>query len=486
MRKWLLGLAMFVVATLGLAGVNTTQAEAAGKPHYTIATDTTYPPFEFQTADGKYKGIDMDLLKAIAKREGFTYTLKPMSFNSAVQSVQAGQADGIIAGMSITDERKKTFDFSVPYYKTGIVVSVDAKNKKVNSLEDLRGQKVAVKTGTSGAEYAQSIAKKYDLQIVSFNDSNTMYADVMVGNEVAAFEDQPVMAYAIAQGTKMKIITKPANGGYYGFGVKQGQNAALLKSFNKGYEEMVADGSYDKIVQSYLGKNAYNYKKNAASTTNTKQVSWLSIIKENKDALLKGLIKTIELTVVGIILAAIYGMILAVMGVAPFKWMQWISTTLIYVFRGMPMMVLAFFIYIGLPNLTGVKIPAFTAGIITLVLNEGAYIASFVKGGFLSVYSGQMEAARSLGMTYGKTMRKIIMPQGIRLTIPSFVNQIIITLKDTSILSAIGLVELTQTGTLIIARNLQGFKVWLLIAIMYLVVITLLTWLSNIVEKRMK
>ncbi|MDU2152614.1 MAG: amino acid ABC transporter permease, partial [Weissella confusa] len=135
-------------------------------------------------------------------------------------------------------------------------------------------------------------------------------------------------------------------------------------------------------------------------------------------------------------------------------------------------------------NLTGQKIPAFTAGVITLILNEGAYIGAFVRGGFKSVDPGQLEAARSLGMPYGKAMRKVVMPQGIRLTIPSFINQFIITLKDTSILSAIGIIELTQTGTLIIARNLQGFKVWLMIAVLYLIVITLLTWLSNWVEKR--
>jgi len=163
-----------------------------------------------------------------------------------------------------------------------------------------------------------------------------------------------------------------------------------------------------------------------------------------------------------------------------------LSTTIIYLFRGLPMLVLAFFIYIGLPNLTGQKIPAFTAGLITLILNEGAYIGSFVKGGFLSVDKGQLEAARSLGLPYGKAMLKVVMPQGIRLTIPSFINQFIITLKDTSILSAIGIVELTQTGTLIIARNLQGFRVWLIIGAMYLIVITLLTWLSNWIEKRIK
>lgn len=480
MRKWLVGLMVLAASIVGMvAGVPNTHAASS---HYTITTDTTFPPFEFQTQGGDYRGIDMDMLKEIAKREDFTYTLKPMSFNAGVQAVQAGQVDGILAGMSITDERKQTFDFGTPYYKSGIVMAV-ANKSKVDSLEDLKGKTVAAKTGSSGAMYAQRMAKKYDFKITYFNDSNTMYNDVIIGNTVAAFEDQPVMAYAIQQGTKMKIVTDPADGNWYGFGVKKGDNAELLKKFNEGYAKIVKDGTYDKIVNRYLGEGGYNYKENAAAKSAADQSIW-SLIQENKAALLDGLIKTLQLTVVGIVLAAIWGVLLGVMGVAPSKLVRGISSTIIYIFRGLPMLVLAFFIYIGIPNLTGQKIPAFTAGVITLILNEGAYIGAFVRGGFKSVDPGQLEAARSLGMPYGKAMRKVVMPQGIRLTIPSFINQFIITLKDTSILSAIGIIELTQTGTLIIARNLQGFKVWLMIAVLYLIVITLLTWLSNWVEKR--
>ncbi|WP_308889039.1 ABC transporter substrate-binding protein/permease [Weissella confusa] len=480
MRKWLVGLMVLAASIVGMvAGVPNAHAASS---HYTITTDTTFPPFEFQTQGGDYRGIDMDMLKEIAKREDFTYTLKPMSFNAGVQAVQAGQVDGILAGMSITDERKQTFDFGTPYYKSGIVMAV-ANKSKVDSLEDLKGKTVAAKTGSSGAMYAQRMAKKYDFKITYFNDSNTMYNDVIIGNTVAAFEDQPVMAYAIQQGTKMKIVTDPADGNWYGFGVKKGDNAELLKKFNEGYAKIVKDGTYDKIVNRYLGEGGYNYKENAAAKSAADQSIW-SLIQENKAALLDGLIKTLQLTVVGIVLAAIWGVLLGVMGVAPSKLVRGISSTIIYIFRGLPMLVLAFFIYIGIPNLTGQKIPAFTAGVITLILNEGAYIGAFVRGGFKSVDPGQLEAARSLGMPYGKAMRKVVMPQGIRLTIPSFINQFIITLKDTSILSAIGIIELTQTGTLIIARNLQGFKVWLMIAVLYLIVITLLTWLSNWVEKR--
>ncbi len=479
MHKWL-GKVLAIVMTIVGVGMIMQPAQAANKPHYTIATDTTYPPFEFQTDKGQYRGIDIDMLKAIAKTEGFTYTLKPMSFNAGVQAVQAGQVDGLLAGMSITDARKQEFDFSKPYYKSGIVLAVSKKDHNIKALKDLKGKTVAAKTGTMGAEYAKKMAPKYGFKVTYFNDSNTMYSDVMVGNTVGTFEDAPVMGYAIKQGTQMKIVTKPANGGWYGFGVKKGSNAALLKDFNAGYTKIVDNGQFDQIVERYVGENGYQAKESASQA---KPTMW-SLIIENKDALLHGLFVTLELTVVGIALATIWGLLLGTMGVAPNKFIRGLSTTIIYCFRGLPMIVLAFFIYIGIPNLTGSKIPAFTAGVITLVLNEGAYIGSFVKGGFLSVDHGQLEAARSLGLPYGKAMRKVVMPQGIRLMIPSFINQFIITLKDTSILSVIGLIELTQTGTLIIARNLQGFRVWLIIAAMYLIVITLLTWLSNWMEKR--
>ena len=148
------------------------------------------------------------------------------------------------------------------------------------------------------------------------------------------------------------------------------------------------------------------------------------------------------------------------------------------------MMVLAFFIYIGLPAVIGHKIPLNQAGLLTLMLDEGAYVGAIVKGGFDSVDKGQWEAARSLGMPYYKALWKVVAPQGFKLMIPSLVNQFIITLKDTSILSAIGVMELTETGTVIIARNMEGFKMWLIIGVMYIIIITLLTWLSNYVQKK--
>lgn len=153
------------------------------------------------------------------------------------------------------------------------------------------------------------------------------------------------------------------------------------------------------------------------------------------------------------------------------------------IMRGIPMMVLAFFVFFTIPQLLGIKMVATIAAIIVLSLNAGAYIAELVRGGINAVDKGQLEAARSLGLPYSKAMRKIILPQAIKIMIPSFINQFVITLKDTTILSVIGLVELTQSGKIVVARTYDS-NMWFVIAFIYIVVITALTRISNRIERR--
>lgn len=459
------------------------QIQAASEKTYTIDTDVTFPPFVYANTENKYVGIDLDLLRAIAKEEGFKVKIRPVGFNAAVQSVSAGQADGMIAGMSITEERKQKFDFSDPYYSAGIVIAVKD-GSGIKNLSELKGKKVAVKTGTAGADYANSIKDKYGFEIVTFDDSDGVYNDVINGNSAACFEDSAVMYYAIKNGLDLKVVTKPANTTETGFAVKKGQNQELLKMFNEGLAKLKANGEYDKIIKKYTEGKATSETKVKSQTETAEDRTVLGILKENKDAFISGIIETLKLTVVGIFCATIFGIFVGLLGVVPNKFCRGLSTTIIYIFRGLPLIVLALFIYNGVPSLIGSKVPAFLAGVITLMLNEGAYTAAFVKGGIESVDKGQMEAARSLGMPFGKSMRRVILPQGIKIMVPSFINQFIITLKDTSILSVIGLLELTQTGKIIIARNLEGFRVWAIVAVIYLVIITVLTLLSKWIERR--
>ena len=133
----------------------------------------------------------------------------------------------------------------------------------------------------------------------------------------------------------------------------------------------------------------------------------------------------------------------------------------------------------------GNSLSALQAGTICLALNCGAYMAEIVRAGIQSVDPGQMEAARSLGLTYGMAMRKVVLPQAIRTMIPTFINQFIITLKDTSILSVIGFPELVNTAKNVQANTFMSFQTWAVVGIMYLIVITILSRSAKMVERRL-
>ncbi|MCD8238798.1 MAG: transporter substrate-binding domain-containing protein [Clostridiales bacterium] len=220
---------------------------------YIIGTDTTFAPFEFQDASGNQIGIDMDLLAAIAADQGFEYEINVLGFDAAVQALESRQVDGVIAGMSITEARKESFDFSEPYFDSGVIMGVAA-DSDITGYEDLAGQKVAVKQGTEGSSFAESIADEYGFELVTFADSAMMYEDVVAGNSAACFEDYPVLGYAIVQGLELKTVTEKEQGSSYGFAVPKGENAELLEMFNAGLANIQADGTYDEILATYIAE----------------------------------------------------------------------------------------------------------------------------------------------------------------------------------------------------------------------------------------
>lgn len=225
---------------------------AADGKTYIIATDTTFAPFEFQNEAGDYVGIDMDLLAAIAEDQGFEYELQYLGFDAAVQALESGQADGVIAGMSITEERQQKFDFSDAYFDSGVVMGIAADNEDIKSYEDLAGKKVAVKRGTEGMDFAESVKDQYGFETVVFDTSDAMCMDVKVGNSVACFEDYPVMGYGIAQGNGLKMVTDKEQGSSYGFAVGKEQNAELLEMFNTGLANLKESGKYQEILDTYI------------------------------------------------------------------------------------------------------------------------------------------------------------------------------------------------------------------------------------------
>ena len=211
------------------------------------------------------------------------------------------------------------------------------------------------------------------------------------------------------------------------------------------------------------------------------------------ELLMKAMGQTLLLALCGLFFACILGLIFGLMSVVRNKVCNVISAIFVDVIRGVPMIVLAYFIYFGVPYLLntilgigGIMLTALQAGTICLALNCGAYMAEIIRAGIESVDRGQMEAARSLGMPYWRGMQRVVLPQAIRTMIPSIINQFIITLKDTSILSVIGFPELVNTAKNVVANTFMSFQTWAIVAVMYLVVITLLSRVAKHMERRLK
>ena len=215
------------------------------------------------------------------------------------------------------------------------------------------------------------------------------------------------------------------------------------------------------------------------------------VINDGLPTLFEGAKLTIGIAILSILAGLVIGFVSCLMGLSKNRILKGISASYVWVIRGTPMIVQAFFVFFAVPQLLNmipgarVTLTAFWAGFITLSLNAGAYLSEIFRGGIQAVPVGQTEAARSLGLSAFKTMMKVVLPQAFKISLPSLVNQFIITVKDTSILSVIGLAEIVNHAKQFVGSTWRFFETYILVAIFYLVIVSALMVLSNYIEKRM-
>lgn len=237
------------------AAAETTAAAADSDKVWQIVTDTAFKPFEYTDDSGKLVGIDVDIVAAIAEDQGFKYEIKSIGWDASIAACQAGQADGMIAGASITDERKSSgWIFSDGYYDANQSMAV-AENSDITGFDGLKGKSVAVKTASMSADYAESLKDQYGFEITYFEDSPTMYQAVVGGQVAACFDDTPIMASNIKDtGLGMKIVDGTGNDpAEYGFAIFDSSKQELVDMFNAGLKDIKANGKYDEIIATYLG-----------------------------------------------------------------------------------------------------------------------------------------------------------------------------------------------------------------------------------------
>lgn len=218
-------------------------------------------------------------------------------------------------------------------------------------------------------------------------------------------------------------------------------------------------------------------------------MNFWSIVMAAMPQLMQGAKLTILYSIAAVFFATLLGLVFALFKLSSVSALRKIGEGYVHIFRGLPLLVLIFYIYFALPSFLPLQRwfgnqYTIMAGVTALALNEGAYITEIIRAGILSIDRGQTEAAMSIGMTSYQTMRFIILPQAFKRMIPPLVNQFIQTIKDTSLLSAISVAELTRQGQMIISVNFAGLQIWTAIAIVYLVIILSLTALSSSIERR--
>ncbi len=221
---------------------------------WVIATDTAFRPFEYTDENNEFVGIDVDIIAAIAEDQGFEYEFQSLGWDTAVTAVRSGQADAVMAGATISQERiDNGWIFSDGYYESTQTFVVP-EGSTVSSFEDLNGKTVAVKNGTAGEDFADSLKEKYGFTIIVYEDSPTMYQDVLLGNSAACVEDKAVIQASVRDESLALRIpdgmeSEPAP---YGLGIMDEKNQELLDLFNKGLEDIKASGEYDEILARYL------------------------------------------------------------------------------------------------------------------------------------------------------------------------------------------------------------------------------------------
>jgi len=219
-------------------------------------------------------------------------------------------------------------------------------------------------------------------------------------------------------------------------------------------------------------------------------MDFATVLKQASPLLSEGIKLTIGISLLSIVIGLVLGLIACLMGMSKIKILKFLSGAYVWIIRGTPMLVQAFIVFFGVPQvvqlfISGFKFTPFIAGVITLSLNAGAYLSEIFRGGIQAVDKGQMEAARSLGLSKGRAMIKVVLPQAFKISIPSLVNQFIITIKDTSILSVIGLAEVVNKAKTYVGSTYRFFETYVYVAVLYLIVISVLMIVSKMLEKRL-
>ncbi len=453
-------------------------------------------PFAFYDARNKLTGFEYEIITAIARHMGRDPKFIQNSWDGLIPGLGRGLYDCVICGIEITAEKGQEVLFSDPYYITFEQLVVAKGTPAVTSLPELSGRKVGTLEQTAALRMLESVP---NVQVKSYAEEINAYNDVANGRLYGVLLDYPIAKYYAAPNPELEFTGPPFGKITYGIAVSRSR-PELVQQINAALSEMVASGELRDILSRWglwtpTMADAL-HQQVEPSLPDTEYRAFAAQFEEHQGGILgrlrkyaaywpvilQGCVLTLEISVLSMILAIAFGFLLALVRVyGPFP-LKPLSILYIEVVRGTPLLVQLLILFYGLPHV-GIKLTPFLAGMLGLGLNYAAYEAENYRAGLLAIPKGQMEAARALGMTHRQGLRHVVVPQAFRLVLPPVTNDFISLLKDSSLVSAVTLIDLTGAYTRIATQTFDYFGPGLLIAAIYLLIglpfVRLTGWLEK-------
>ncbi|MHC5745509.1 MAG: ABC transporter permease subunit [Nostoc sp.] len=489
-KVWLL--TILVVAVVGISIItghsNSLQAVSPlGKDTLTMITSPDYPPYELYDTKGgdrQIVGFDIDIAKTLAEKLGFKLQIMESDFNGLIPALQANRADFVMAGMTPTPERQKNIDFSIIYYEAKDTI-VAPKGSNLKQPQDLSGKKLGVQLGTIQEQNAQKIAKKVaGIQLKQLNKVPEVVQEIKSGRiDAAIVEDTVAKGFAQAN-PDLEFNTIPSEEAS-GSAIAFPKGSSFVEPFNKVLQQMKDDGTLAKLVTKWFSQNT---AANPASLTPAKGGLNLDFTRILPDIpfILRGIPLTLLFTLLSVTLGLIWGTILSLLKILGIKPLTWVANAYTSVFRGTPLLLQLALVYYATPQLTGYDISALEAGVLTFTLNSGAYMSETIRGGIQAVDKGQSEAAMSMGVPYWLMMWDVILPQALKNILPALVNETIGLLKDSALVSTIGVVEILRSAQIVGANKYIYFEPLLFAGLIYYVLVMGMTLGASALERRLR
>ncbi|MGG1617662.1 ABC transporter substrate-binding protein/permease [Paenibacillus sp. NRS-1782] len=467
-----------ILLLAGLPMLTAYGTEAKTQSKLVLGMSADFPPYEFhKDINGKdtIVGFDVDIANEIAKDLGAELVIEDMSFDSLLPALQSGRVDLVLSGMTPTDERRKSIDFSDVYYHSKQVIMVRPEDKdKYPMMAALKGEKIGAQKGSIQEEIAQKVPNSSVTSLDKISDLVLQLRTQRINAVV--IEDTVAKGYTLDGTVTLAKAVPEDEGAETAVGIRKG-NAELLASVNKTLTRLKADGSIEKFSTEASALNADRQ----VSSNNIVDIFW-----KYRSFYVTGIGYTLLLSALGVLFGFIIGLIISLLRMSGVRIIEWLGTAYVEVLRGTPMLVQLMIIHYGVALTLGVNFTPLQSGIITLSLNSSAYLAEIFRAGIQAVDRGQMEAARSLGMGRGKAMRHVILPQAFKSVLPAIGNEFITIIKESSIISTIGIVDIMYQAQVIKNITYEGLSPFVIAAAIYFVMTFSLSKLLGLWERKLR